>query len=277
MIEGVTNRFRLPRIGKIRLGVKVEGRNYPKATDHFVFTDAPGLEKAYGSRCTELEIVFPTEDIDTFFPTGRKAYRATGLFCASYDGQTALRQCVPDLAVYKSGPHKGEPIVDKETGEQLPVDPDGYRAHTEDGVKAGDMFEMECPGNDCRFWESKSCQRNGRLLFLVPKVTTKGCFEISTTSIHGIGDLSDQLAWIKLQYGGKGRLSWVSWKLRLVPIKVAPEGRAKTVYVLELEFRDGGVKRLLEARGKPAGLLMGDIPQDTPDDLYPNAGRDLDP
>lgn len=51
-IPGITDTDRLPRLGHIRLGEKVEGRNgdYPKALDYFRFDDAPGVAIRCGAR-----------------------------------------------------------------------------------------------------------------------------------------------------------------------------------------------------------------------------------
>lgn len=75
-IKGLTEMRRMPRIGKLHLGIKVtknkkgeECPPYPKAVDYFVYpeADAPGgellgqLNKAFGEKPKELRIVFPLE------------------------------------------------------------------------------------------------------------------------------------------------------------------------------------------------------------------------
>ena len=71
-IKGLTEARRLPRLGKIHLGVKktkvVNGREveYPSAVDHFVFPeDNPlydDLVKVFGEKPRELRILIPVED-----------------------------------------------------------------------------------------------------------------------------------------------------------------------------------------------------------------------
>ena len=62
-IKGVSEVVRLPRLGKIRLGVKREnstGTPYPSPTDYFVCPDE--VRKVFGEKPKELRIMFPTED-----------------------------------------------------------------------------------------------------------------------------------------------------------------------------------------------------------------------
>ena len=55
MIPGVTDKSRLPRLGKIRLGEKAtaqSGKQYPRALDHFSLVDAPDVAQIYGQNAT---------------------------------------------------------------------------------------------------------------------------------------------------------------------------------------------------------------------------------
>lgn len=92
MIHGLSNRRRLPRAGKIKLGVLVQpphGKPYPRATDYLVCP--PDVQKVFGEKPTELSIMFPTDDPEVLFPQQLKAYKKSGgLFCAG-DGQVAKR------------------------------------------------------------------------------------------------------------------------------------------------------------------------------------------
>jgi len=69
MIIGLSEVRRLPRLGKIHLGVKeinAKGVEYPKAVNYFVVP--PEVAEVYGEKPTELDIVIPTEDPNIFFP-----------------------------------------------------------------------------------------------------------------------------------------------------------------------------------------------------------------
>jgi len=140
-IPGITDRSRLPRLGKIRLGEKVEnkgGKDYPRALDHFLFTDVPEVEAMYGKECKEIfPVLLPSDDEDVFFPTARKAYGKLGLFCACSDGVTAHRVWVGN------GP------------DGKPKDPQGVAFAQENklSLAEGELYELPCPGLACTYTE----------------------------------------------------------------------------------------------------------------------------
>jgi hypothetical protein len=62
-IKGMTEVVRLPRLGKIRLGIKKEnasGVSYPFQTEYFVCPEE--VRKIFGEKSRELKIMFPTEE-----------------------------------------------------------------------------------------------------------------------------------------------------------------------------------------------------------------------
>lgn len=89
-INGISNVRRLPREGKIRLGKKVKKGNaeYPIQTPYFILEDER-LTALYGLEPTELDIMFPVNDVEVIFPQYYKNYGKTGLKCKG-DGQTAM-------------------------------------------------------------------------------------------------------------------------------------------------------------------------------------------
>ena len=93
MIKGLSERRRLPRAGKIRLGVMIQEagkKPYPKATNYFVcppeVTEALGLP----AEPRELPIMFPSDDPERLFPQELRMYRSAGLWCLG-DNQVARR------------------------------------------------------------------------------------------------------------------------------------------------------------------------------------------
>ncbi len=74
MIRHLEARARLPRLGVIRLGVKVRtnGKEYPKETSWFVLPDE--LRKLLGDRPEEIEVLFPSDDISRTFPCDYTRY-----------------------------------------------------------------------------------------------------------------------------------------------------------------------------------------------------------
>ena len=90
-IKDLSTRRRLPRLGKIRLGIKVENgdKSYPKETPYFVVPQE--VAKVYGDRPTELDIMLPVEDESVCFPQAYEFYGSSrGLKCTG-DGETAMR------------------------------------------------------------------------------------------------------------------------------------------------------------------------------------------
>lgn len=90
-IKGLSEKRRLPRLGKIRLGIKKKssktGAEYPAEVPYFVVTDE--VKAAYGDKPTELDVMFPLDDIDTVFPVSYKFYGSgKGLKCNG-DGEIA--------------------------------------------------------------------------------------------------------------------------------------------------------------------------------------------
>ena len=91
-IRDLSDRRRMPRLGKIRLGVKVvnalKKTEYPKETEYFVVP--PEVEKVYGKCPRELDVMFPVNDIDRVFPQAYKWYgESRGLKCIG-NGEVAM-------------------------------------------------------------------------------------------------------------------------------------------------------------------------------------------
>jgi Recombination directionality factor-like len=264
MIPGITTVNRLPRLGKIRLGEKAtaaSGKQYPKALDHFNFTDCPEVAAVYGADCRELyPVLLPVDDEDIFFPTARKAYRRSGLFCACSDGETATRV-----------------FVGRENGKVLDEQGEAFLKSAGQSVEVGEMFEMPCPGDECPYFENKFCKNVGRLMLMLPEVPRFGVYEIATTSFNGMVNILNVSRAVRRAVG---TVAGIPFALVLKPLQVQPEGKAKTVYVLDLEYR-GTIKSLatlgrqIRAGGGSVLALLG-AADDPPDDLYPNAGAALD-
>lgn len=198
---------RMPRAGKVRLGVKVKGKNklgkeieYPKATDYFVVhadestpvCNAEAFARVYPGQPKELDVVIPCDNIDLFFPQWYKRYASgTGLVCKG-DGEVATE-------------------VNRTTGE---------------------MFDHECLGKQCQHYIAKACRPVGSFMFMLPKVDGLACWQLDTGSFHSIVQLNSGVAFIK-QFT-RGRISGILLKLVIRPKQVQAEGKKKTVYVVDL-------------------------------------------
>jgi len=258
MIPGITDRSRLPRLAKIRLGEtrKSGDKDYPAALDHFSFVDCPEVEAVYGKECRELfPVIFPSDDEEITFPTARKAYGKSGLICACRDGLTATR------------------VVTGKKDEQL----EAYCKEHGLTMGEGEMIEMPCPGQDCPWDQQDLCKPLGRLMFLLPQIPRFGFYEICTTSFNSMINV---LSVIRSMKSIVGRVAGIPFALKLDEQQVQPQGmKAKIVHVLQLEVRESLAKlvatgrRLAEAGQAP---LLPDVVDDTPDDLMPEGGARLE-
>jgi len=220
-IKGLSDRPRLPRLGKIHLGIKIEPEgksSYPRPTDYFV---CPSEVKAvFGEQPKDLRIAFPTEDTDQWASHWYRAYSSyRGLVCRG-DGEVANRLVDVDK------------VVNKETGAL----PDGkhpklWHIASRDTTKTA-YYEIECLGPACPQYQAKQCRQVMNLQFLLPDVPGLGIYQLDTSSWNSIRNVLSGIALIK---GLVGRVSAMPLTLSLTPLEVTPEGQGKkTVHVLLL-------------------------------------------
>lgn len=161
-IKDLSDKRRLPRLGKIRLGVKAvsaKGKEYPKEVNYFVCPVE--VSKIYGDKPTELDVIFPLNDIETVFPQAYKWYGGShGLKCVG-DGETAMRL-------------------------------------DENDVKNRAMVSRECP---CELLAKKECSRRACLMVMLPKVSMGGIYQIDLGSFHSIVDINSGLDFIQALIG----------------------------------------------------------------------------
>lgn len=89
-IKNLSDARRLPRLGKIRLGIKEvsekAGKEYPVEVDYFVAPQK--VQDVYGEKPKELNIMFPVENPEVFFQQYYKRYGYSLLRCKG-DGEIA--------------------------------------------------------------------------------------------------------------------------------------------------------------------------------------------
>jgi len=132
----------------------------------------------------------------------------------------------------------------------------------------GEMIEIECVPDECEWYAKKHCRRLANLQFLLPKVPGLGVWVIDTTSFYSIININSALAMIQAV---ADRIHMLPLQLILKPQEVSPEGKKKTVYVLDL-IAPVTLSRLLSDVQKPVQqLLMAPLDEnERPDDLYPD-------
>ena len=251
-IFGLSERTRMPRLGKIHLGVKVPNKTgqgeHPEAVDYFVLP--PELHGIYGERPDSLEIVFPSDDTEIIASQWRRAYSATrGLVCKG-DGATARRLVdvklrKPDQDGILTGPIARAEAVNVEWCEGIP-----------------------CPGPACPYTIEKACRPVMNLQFMLPRAPGLGIWQLDTSSVFSIINVNSGLALVRGLVENAGVTSGVSMlplQLSLIPMEVSPDGKKKTIHVLQVNIA-GSLSQLAIGKRTP---LLGYVPppDEAPDDL----------
>lgn len=224
-VTGISDSKRLPRIGRIRLGVKqAKGdKSYPVETDYFVVeqpdANAPLIDRAlhakfvevYGKTPRSLDIILPSEDREVFAPQAYKCYGAASLKCIG-DGADAMR-----------------------------LGADGKFAEVAGG----------CPGPDkCQFSlnngrnSKPGCKFVASIFVILPKVSLGGSFQIVTGSKNAALSLSASIDAIRRMFGHVAGLAYIdpemgkaATALRIVrrPVKMQYEGKSRVHYPVSIE------------------------------------------
>jgi hypothetical protein len=239
-IKGVSEVVRLPRLGKIKLGVKKEneGISFPSPTDYFVCPDE--VRKVFGDKPKELRVMFPTEEQTQWASQYLRCYSASrGLICRG-DGETAVAR------------------VDIRTGEIATHE----AAETE-------LRDITCNPTKCAYHESDRCRRVMNLQFLLPDCPGFGVYQLNTTSFYSIVNVNSSLELIR---GTCGRLAMIPLLLKLVEQEVQLDAnRKKIVRVLSLTAPYSLTEIQKYARIPPGQVLLLPAPDsEVPDDLFPD-------
>jgi len=257
-IKGLSEKTILPRLGKIHLGIKVnakcskcawEGladqdedepicplcstrlalkkRAYPRATKHFVVPDE--IKRYVGDEPTELDIMFPLNNLEDFAPQWLRAYSQTqGLVCIG-DGETCRRK------------------VDVKTGAMADHNtPEGAWVWKEG---------LDCNQQDCPDFLAKRCRQVMNLMVLLPNVPGGlGVWQIDTSSFYSIRNINSMVRELTALLG---RCAFIPLKLKLGPREVSPAGaKKKTVHIMYVEAQQTLTQLALTAQKSPAQVLL---------------------
>lgn len=247
-IKGVSEIRRMPRLGKIRLGIKEISQRtknpYPVATDYFVVPNE--IKQLLEEKPKKLKIMFPTEKVEEFAQQWLRCYSFTqGLICKG-DGATAIRKV--DVATGAIADHTTREWVFK----QCTCDPDTcpeYMGDPERGTKP-------------------QCRRVMNLLFLMPDIPGFGVWQLDTSSFYSIVNINSCLDLIKRICG---RISFIPLTLSLEPMEVTPPDiKRKTVHILFVrsDIKLAKIQKL--GRIPPERVLLPTVEEEeAPEDLFP--------
>jgi len=239
-IKGLSEQLRMPRLGKIHLGVKKMTANkveYPTATDYFVCP--PKVIEVLGDKPQVLPIMIPVEDEEYWASQYYRAYSQTrGLICKG-DGETANRMVDTET----------KNIPNKDTKEVL-------------------WETIECLGRECVLYNLKKCNEMMCLQFMLPDVPGVGVWQVDSGSINSIRNINSEAHLIRKLCG---HVSMLPLLLTLEPEeKQNPDtGKMQKHYFLHLRERDT-LQKLLKDSQKPVFELL------TPPVDEEQAARDIE-
>ena len=216
-IKGLSEARRLPRLGKIRLGIKkqtAKGVEYPSEVDYFILDpQTPNeLEKngiidefhsIYGDKPKQINMMFPTSNVDLLFPQFYKRYgTGTSLQCRG-DGNTA--KCAdPKFA-------EGLEIIAKDELTGAPI--------------------VKCNGENCPYYAKRKCVISATLNILIPELPGVGVWQINTSSINSIININSGLDIINKLVG---RVNMLPLKLERKPQETTHDGKKAIHYMLHI-------------------------------------------
>jgi hypothetical protein len=213
----------LPRVGKIRLGVQTKnanGKAFPKAIDYFrVETE-------------ESEITSPAA-VDAFRAVYGEEPRELAVMFPGSDVEDVLENA---WRLY--GASKLKRRCDGTTCSER--------------TATGGWVTKPCVCEALPEASRDHCKRTLTVQVLLPDVSGIGVWQIDTSSEIGLRRLVGHL---RLIQSIRGTLQGYECRLRLVPVKVAPDGATKTVYVLDpVDFSQTPRQALAGAAGaEPVG------------------------
>ncbi len=214
-IKGLTDQRRLPRIERVKLGLKVKNKKgvlHPFETDYFVIPKE--LQKLYGEKPKEIDVMLVTNNKDETCPAANTLYGSgVGVKCKG-DGVTASQK-----------------------------QPDGT------------WKQIECPCEQLKK-EKGGCNPTGHFMFMLPRYSMGGVFQISTKSINSIIDIRSCMDYIESLLGCSCAMlpfcPDLSAPLRLRRIKTEThhDGKKQIHHTLQLIFqprnKDGEIMETAE-------------------------------
>jgi hypothetical protein len=259
-IKGISDVKVLPRLGKIRTGIKkksAKGTEYPEEVPYFVLNpleeelDKKGnptgnmrenehikaLIEMYGDKPSELQVVFPVDDLslvaDPFMKWwgGNVKAKKSKLLCRG-DGEYAV--------------YKGQQNV---TGLDGQI-PDHLRASG---------YNRICNKDLCPQAQQGLCKPNMNLRVVIPDYSLYGVFQIDTTSVQAITEILSAVDVAKNAL----RLERIN-QIAGVPFRLFRERRSNNYdnvnYILRLEVNQTRLKeeQLKRELGKPTLLAIAD-------------------
>jgi hypothetical protein len=235
-IKGISEVIRLPRLGKIRLGLKkeAEGTTYPEPTDYFICPEE--VRKVFGEKPRELNIMFPTDDPGQWASQYLRCYSESRRLVCRGNGK---------VAVARNSVNSGRLAATWES----------------------ELQEIPCHPAGCAAYQQERCRQVMNLQFLLPDCPGFGVYQLATSSYHSMVNINSSL---ELIYNICRRYAMIPLSLQLVEKEVQPAGQIKTAWVLNLAPGYSLFEMQKYAQMPPEQALVLPPPDsEAPDDLFP--------
>lgn len=245
-IKGLSEVRRMPRLGKIRLGVKKQttgGKEYPAEVDYFILDpQTPSEEenqrliqefqKLYGEQPKQIKVMFPVADPGIFFPQFYKRYGSSTALKCKGDGEVAY--CATEEFA------EGLKILGKDELGRIKV---------------------ECKGKECIYYQNGECGEMATLQLLLPELPGAGVWQINTGSFNSIVNINSCLDYIKVVCG---RAHMIPLTLERREQEITHNGSKRKHYILHInmDFRLNDLQKL--ALIAPEKILL-ELPEPEPD------------
>ena len=225
------NVIRLPRLGKIRLGIKktaASGKEYPAEVDYFVVPDE--IKKKFGDKPKSLPVMIAVENEEMFLRQYYAVYGGNQRLKCQGDGETAERR------------------DDK-----------------------GKITQMACPSpKECAFAKEFKCSARIDVMLVLPDINCGGVYQLSSGSVNTDIDLRsgiemarylfNRVAWVPMMITreerkiadpetGKMQTHW--------PVRLYPQAT-----VAEVNQIRSDEKRIIERQDRfllPEPVIEGDF------------------
>lgn len=267
-IRAMDTRRRMPRLGKIRIGVMKEnnGSRYPKGVDHFVCPPQvlDALKDSAGNptvpfcegKCNEERgpVELPVMLLSN------EGERVADLWYRNYAASVGLR-CKGDGVTADALLDHAE--IEKRAGDiTQPVD---LQVWASASTQKSARVQIDCWGEGyddhaaCPAYDEAKCKRLMMFQFAIIKAPGLGVWQFDTSSIFSIMNVQSFLEFLGTVTGG--RIAGIPLVMRVVPQQVAPDGKKKTVYVIELTS-PMSLPQIAEAMQKPLAEALLPAPSD---------------
>lgn len=243
-VKGISDKRRLPRLGKIRLGFKLKKGDveYPAESPFFVLPLE--VARVYGFKDEEEDVVNPQtqkrERVIIKAAKERALDRAKNYFHVTrgdvlrfieQNHHRLAEEIEIMLPVNDIGAVFPQALKMYGSSKGVKCMGNGEQATTYDEKQ--DMIKIECPCGKLKADDNPKgeCTLRGHLLCLVPKVSVAGIWQVDSSSYNSIVDVNSGISYVEALIG---RFAMVPLVLRRIPTETHYDNKRQIHYTLQL-------------------------------------------